>query len=636
MGKPKHNWSALLDQQSHRMEMRYHPKIGHLHVPSIVARLNGDRGAFFSKTNAAGFRSDHEFESEPGDRPRILVFGDSFTAGQDCENSERYSEQLGKILNAEVYNFGLSGSSPDQHLLIYEEFARNIAADLIIVGVTVHNIERIKMKFRPSMDRMTGKTLLMPKPYFTLEGQTLQLHHVPVPRTRSEIEMNSTRQYLDHQTEPSVVQHASELPIIRNIKRLLKKAGLMDRTRSLVYRMTGVQMYEDYCNERSDGWQLLAAIIRRFNDRSGDTPLLVVPLPTYHYVVDKLQPIFDPLFASLRNHNAGLYVCEITNDLVKDRSLNDRKKIIDGHYTAHGHLEIAKLLANQINELGLLPESNIRTVAADRPAANTDSKASHILGVAYSESDSAAVLLKDGSPVAVAREEHFTQLIDQGGYPELATNYCLEQAQIHEEELSAIATEATTEIDERRPALARAFDAAYQLWIESFDGDSDTASSMSEACALGPEFSDDEILAFLDMHELPHEQVKPEDRAARIADLLKSGLAVANFAGRMEYGQQPHFGRAILVKAGSAKAPDILGDFDVYKLPVAVLGNDPGDAKILYSPLRLRNEPTALTPFDAYRVIMLREIDAAMIGNYLIYKDQQPKWPAVEESAANN
>ena len=79
----------------------------------------------------------------------------------------------------------------------------------------------------------------------------------------------------------------------------------------------------------------------------------------------------------------------------------------------------------------------------------------------------------------------------------------------------------------------------------------------------------------------------------------------------MEYGPEPHDGRAVFVA-------------------------DPGNDKILCSPLRLRDEPTALTPFDAYRVIMLKEIDAAMLGNYLIYKDQQPKWQSLEESAAND
>ncbi len=611
MGKPKHNWSALLDQQSHRMEMQYHPKIGHLHVPNIVARLNGERGAFFSKTNSAGFRSDHEFEPAPGDRPRILVFGDSFTAGQDCENNERYSEQLGELLNAEVYNFGLSGSAPDQHLLIYEEFAKDIAADLIIVGVTVHNIERIKMKFRPSMDRMSGKTLLMPRPYFTLEERRLQLHHVPVPRARSEIDTSSTRQFLDHQAEAAVVQRASELPIIRNIKSLLKKAGLMDSTRSLMYRVTGVQMYDDYCDESSDGWRLLAAIIRRFNDLSGGTPLLVGPLTTYHYVVDKLPPVFDPLFASLGDDDAGLYVCEITNDLIAGRSLNDRKKIIDGHYTAHGHVEIAKLIANKIRELNLIPENDQNTVIAGTTSTHRDFTACHILGIAYDARDSAAVLLEDGVPIAAAREEHFTQIMDQGGFPNLAMNFCLEQAQIHEEGLTAVATDATIEKDETRPALARAFDAAHKIWTESCDSNSEETTTISESWALGPGFSDDEVLAFLDMYELPNERVTPEDRTAKIDNLLKNEKSVANFEGRMEYGPEPHDGRAVFVA-------------------------DPGNDKILCSPLRLRDEPTALTPFDAYRVLMLREIDAAMLGNYLIYKDQQPKWQSLEESAAND
>ena len=190
------NWSALLDQRTHRMEMQYDPRIGHLHVPNVVARLPISNGAYFSTTNSSGFRSDWEYRQKRSDRPRILVFGDSFTAGQECDNHERYSDQLGHLLDAEVYNFGLSGSAPDQQLLIYEKFAKDIEADLIIWGITVHNIERIKMRYRPSGDRMTRKTLLMPKPYFILNDGELELHHVPVPRTRTEISTLGSWKYL--------------------------------------------------------------------------------------------------------------------------------------------------------------------------------------------------------------------------------------------------------------------------------------------------------------------------------------------------------------------------------------------------------------------------------------------------------
>ena len=76
-------------------------------------------------------------------------------------------------------------------------------------------------------------------------------------------------------------------------------------------------MYEDYQDEDSPGWQLMAAIIKRFHGYVAEVPLLIVPLPTYHYYVDKLKPIYQPLFASLIDVHRGLFVYDLTSDLVR-------------------------------------------------------------------------------------------------------------------------------------------------------------------------------------------------------------------------------------------------------------------------------------------------------------------------------
>ena len=175
----------LLDQNTHRMVIQYHPILGHLYVPNLHARVfHHDSGAYYVRTNSEGFRSDSEFERNRPNRPRVLFFGDSVTAGDGCGNEERFSELVGEALDAEVYNYGLSGSGTDQQLLIYEHFARDVEADLIVLCVSVENIERIKVAYREAIDRATGRNLLVPKPYFTLNGDDLVLQHVPVPLTR--------------------------------------------------------------------------------------------------------------------------------------------------------------------------------------------------------------------------------------------------------------------------------------------------------------------------------------------------------------------------------------------------------------------------------------------------------------------
>ena len=114
----------LLIQPTHRMLLRYHPEVGHLFVPNLNARVPNELGAFYVRTNSAGFRSDIEYSSKQGDRPRILFFGDSFTAGDGCSNHERFSDRVGAQLHAEVFNYGVSGTGTDQHLLIQERIAK--------------------------------------------------------------------------------------------------------------------------------------------------------------------------------------------------------------------------------------------------------------------------------------------------------------------------------------------------------------------------------------------------------------------------------------------------------------------------------------------------------------------------------
>ena len=70
----------LLLQSTHRMLVRYHPTIGQLFVPNLRARVPTETGSYFVVTNSAGFRSDYEFDRTRRGRPRILMFGDSYTA----------------------------------------------------------------------------------------------------------------------------------------------------------------------------------------------------------------------------------------------------------------------------------------------------------------------------------------------------------------------------------------------------------------------------------------------------------------------------------------------------------------------------------------------------------------------------
>src|SRR5437588_8209163 len=102
-----------------RQQFEYHPGFAYRFIPGLRARIAHEQGGYLVRVNSSGFRCDHEFVAakRPGIR-RILLFGDSFTAGDRVSSAQRYGDLLERLVPAtELYNFGLPGSGTDQHYL---------------------------------------------------------------------------------------------------------------------------------------------------------------------------------------------------------------------------------------------------------------------------------------------------------------------------------------------------------------------------------------------------------------------------------------------------------------------------------------------------------------------------------------
>ena len=93
-------------------QLEYHPVVGLRFIPGLRIRVDHEGGGYLVRTNAAGFRSEREFEPARTDgRTRILLFGDSFTAGDGVSNVHRFGDVLETLVpDVEVYNFGLPGT----------------------------------------------------------------------------------------------------------------------------------------------------------------------------------------------------------------------------------------------------------------------------------------------------------------------------------------------------------------------------------------------------------------------------------------------------------------------------------------------------------------------------------------------
>lgn len=419
------------------MLIRHDPDVGHVFVPSVRARIPGEEGGYFVQTNASGFRSDFEY-SKTQTSPRILMFGDSYTAGDDVANQDRYSDRLAALLGCEVQNYGVPGSGADQHLLVYRKFARDVATDLIVVCVQIDSFARIQASQRPILDRATGRLVLVPKPYFELRDGELLLRNVPVPLDRPDAPGDGQR--TPGRREDRGYQRLLDLyhgiPGLRGLRnsRLMQDAG--SQLVNAIYQWRRVHPYPDILSKDTPGWLLMEAILRRFTSEANPRPVMIVPIPTNEFYLRGVKPVYQELFATLDDPGSGVHVCDVSSMFGKLpwRIRKQTHYHLGSHFTPLGHRLVAEKMAEFIEQRKLLQP---RAVAAPVPAPRAQ-KATTVLGISCFYHNSAAALIRDGEIVAACEEERFTRVKNDRRFPALAVNYCLEEAGIPQNDLAAI------------------------------------------------------------------------------------------------------------------------------------------------------------------------------------------------------
>ena len=150
---------------------RYDERLGWFPVENSNKIFRGSRSIHVAH-NGRGFRDpEHILDT----RPRIVFLGDSFVWGYDVESQERFTEKLrAKLPNWSIYNLGVSGYGTDQEYLLlaqHYDFYSPAIVFLIFGGGNdeldnSHNV------------RYGGYF----KPYFIVNGDSLTLKGVPVPK----------------------------------------------------------------------------------------------------------------------------------------------------------------------------------------------------------------------------------------------------------------------------------------------------------------------------------------------------------------------------------------------------------------------------------------------------------------------
>lgn len=326
-------------QSMTRSIFQYHPTYGFHFIPGVKARIPHESGGYLVRANAAGFRSDREFVAPrtPG-RRRVLLFGDSYTAGDGVSNGLRYGDLLEKhVAGIEMYNYGLPGTGTDQHYLVYSDVAARIEHDLVIIAVLVENIRRVVAHYR-MFENAEGQRVALAKPYFSLEaGGDLTLHNVPVPKGEMSLDTIPAE-------EREHVDRGGELALVRRALNLLGPG-----VKSLLQSAIGQNPLPAYDSADDPAWRLMRAILTRWISES-TTPVLVVPLPLYHYV----EGIADPSAYQARFGELAQTTRALVHDPLPDLlalPMRERRALRferDVHPTALAHQHLARSIASAV------------------------------------------------------------------------------------------------------------------------------------------------------------------------------------------------------------------------------------------------------------------------------------------------
>lgn len=321
----------------HRRLMQYDPMLGYRFAPRLKLRIPHEGGGYLVKTNCDGFRCDHQVTPRKNRAHRVLVFGDSFTAGDGVSNGMRYSDVLEAHLpDTEVLNFGLSNSGTDQQYLVFRQYAGKIDYDAVVIGVLVENIQRNVAKERGGKDR-TGELIRVPKPWFELSAvDGLTLKGVPVPQPYKADISNATQG----------VRGA----LRASLRRMVNRLG--PDFKDFCQRVTKFQPLPEYGSPRSDGWKLLHAILEKWASEL-KVPAVIAVIPVYQYVEEtasyrNIRRRFDELAQSIH-----VPVYHVVDDLQREPAETRRQLRfrIDCHLTPNAHRIIGEALARVVAPL---------------------------------------------------------------------------------------------------------------------------------------------------------------------------------------------------------------------------------------------------------------------------------------------
>jgi lysophospholipase L1-like esterase len=109
-------------------------------IPNSTFRHTSIDGSWEFRTNAQGFRDDHNYEyQKPVGLRRVLVLGDSQTQGFEVRQSATFAKLLEqrlrtKVIDAQVLNTGISGFGTAEELMFLEHEGMKYHPDAVVLA----------------------------------------------------------------------------------------------------------------------------------------------------------------------------------------------------------------------------------------------------------------------------------------------------------------------------------------------------------------------------------------------------------------------------------------------------------------------------------------------------------------------
>jgi lysophospholipase L1-like esterase len=305
------------------------------------------------RTNALGFRDrDHPVSKPPGVF-RVVLLGDSFMEALQVDFEDSFAHRLEGLLSegsgrtVEVVNAGVSGWGTDDQLTWLERHGLDLAPDLVVVAMTLHNdvSDNLAMEFHVYED---GR--LRARPYQVMDlGPWLWLRAKIAFATHSQL-----YRFVVGQLTGARVERAGKA-LNSHMKRLLEKDP--DPRIAAGWAMTEELLGKLVALSRASGASaavFLIPINKQLTEPIWTDFLEATGLPRDAMVRDRPEQVMRQW-----GRRTGVPVIDLLP--VFDASLSERPRVLylpqDGHWNADAHHLAAEAVAGSLLAQGLVPRA---------------------------------------------------------------------------------------------------------------------------------------------------------------------------------------------------------------------------------------------------------------------------------------